>query len=68
MACRLDGAKPLSEPMLEYCANIFIQENVFEGVVCEMAAILSRPQCVNHSQEGEELLGCARRWIRKYQF
>ena len=26
--------------------NIFIQENVFESVVCEMAAILSRPQCV----------------------
>ena len=27
-------------------ANIFIQENVFECVVCEMAAILSRPQRV----------------------
>ena len=27
-------------------SNIFIQENVFESVVCEMAAILSRPQCV----------------------
>ena len=28
--------------------NIFIQENVFEGVVCEMAqaAILPGPQCV----------------------
>ena len=26
---------------------IFIQENAFEMVVCEMAAILSRPQCVN---------------------
>ena len=25
---------------------IFIQENAFENVVCEMAAILSRPQCV----------------------
>ena len=25
----------------------FIQENAFESVVCEMAAILSRPQCVN---------------------
>ena len=25
---------------------IFIQENAFEKVVCEMAAILSRPQCV----------------------
>ena len=26
--------------------NIFIQGNVFESVVCEMASILSRPQCV----------------------
>ena len=25
---------------------IFIQENSFENVVCEMASILSRPQCV----------------------
>ena len=65
MACRLVGAKPLSESMLEYCQlNIalnklqwklnrnsynFIQEDAFENVVCEMAAILSRPQCVNES-------------------
>ena len=28
-------------------SNIFIQENAFESVVCETAAILSRPQCVN---------------------
>ena len=26
--------------------NIFIHENTIESVVCEMAAILSRPQCV----------------------
>ena len=26
---------------------IFIQENAFENVVWKMAAILSRPQCVN---------------------
>ena len=26
--------------------NIFIEENTFENVVCEMAAILFRPQCV----------------------
>ena len=64
MTCRLDGAKPLSEPMLRLCqldpkehdlrpyfndilfqnSNIFIPENVFEHVVCEMAAILSRGQ------------------------
>ena len=62
MACRLVGTKPLSEPMLEYFhltlrnilqwnfnrnSDIFIQENAFESVICEMAAILSRPQCVN---------------------
>ena len=28
-------------------SNIFIQENAFESVVCEMAAMLSRPQYVN---------------------
>ena len=27
--------------------NIFIQENAIENVVCEIAAILSGPQCVN---------------------
>ena len=29
-------------------SNIFIQENGFECVVCEMASIWSRPQCVNN--------------------
>ena len=28
-------------------SKLFSQENAFENVVCEMAAILSRPQCVN---------------------
>ena len=61
MASRLVGAQPLSEPMLENCqfdlgnqlqwnfnlnSNIFIHENGFESVVCEMAATLSRNQCV----------------------
>ena len=61
MVCRLVGAKPLPEPMLENCyldprnrlqwnvnrnLYIFIQENPFENVVWKMAAILSRPQCV----------------------
>ena len=27
-------------------SNIFIQENALQNVVCEMASILSRPQCV----------------------
>ena len=60
MACRLVGAKPLSEPMMEYWtlrnklqwnlkqnSHIFSQENAFENIVCKMAAILSRPQCDN---------------------
>ena len=61
MACRLVGAKPLSEPMLLILLieplgtnqwnfnrnyNIFSQENAYEYVVWKMAAILSRPQCV----------------------
>ena len=29
--------------------NIFIKENAFDSVVCEMAAMMSRPQCVNHN-------------------
>ena len=54
------GAKPLAEPMLTYCqldpweqisvnwkSNIFIHENAFENVVCEMAAILSRGNELN---------------------
>ena len=57
MACRLIGAKLLSEPMLKYWQLVqisvksyakfahFIQENAFENVICETAAILSRPQC-----------------------
>ena len=28
-------------------SNIFIEENAFENVVCEMLSISSRPQCVN---------------------
>ena len=62
MACRLNGAKPLSAQCWNIVnwtlgnklqwnfnrkSNIFIEENTFENVVCEMASILSRPQCVN---------------------
>ena len=61
MVYRLVGAKPLSKPIWNIVnwtlgyklqwnfnrnSNIFIQENAFESVVCEMVAILSRPQCV----------------------
>ena len=31
-------------------SNILIEENTFEDVVCEMSAILSRPQCVKHNK------------------
>ena len=31
-------------------SNLFIQENAFENGVCEMAAILSQPQCVNQEK------------------
>ena len=58
MACRLDGAKPLSETMLDYVnwtiknklqwnfnrnSNIFIHENALENVVCEMVSIYLDP-------------------------
>ena len=61
MACCLVGTKPLSKQMLEHCyqtlgnniqwnlnwnSYIFIHENAFENVFCEMAAILSPPHCV----------------------
>ena len=61
MACHLIGAKPLSEPMLDIVNSklrsklqwnikqnsyIFIQENAFENVICEMVPILSRPECM----------------------
>ena len=63
MACRLVGARPLSEPMLEYCwldfnqnFNIFIEENAFESVVCEMVATLSRPKCVKGQEMSRVML------------
>ena len=63
MACRLFGAKPLSEPMMTYCQlnpvflfnkilcetnKDFIQGNAFENAVWKMGTILSRPHSVNH--------------------
>ena len=62
MACRIFGANPLSKLMLGFYqldklrnklqwyfsqkSKFFIQENAFENVVCEMAAILSRKRWV----------------------
>ena len=37
-------------------SNIFIQENAFESVVCETAATLSQPQCVNSSPTSAECM------------
>ena len=65
MACRLGGVKPLYEPVLECfnwtlrCNLIGIQtfsskENALGNVVCEMASILSRLQCVNGHRHGKQ--------------
>ena len=42
--------RPLGTNFNEMLIEIltFIHENAFESVVCEMASILSRPQCVKH--------------------
>ena len=42
---------------------IFIQENVFEAVVCEIAAILSRPQCVNHNNKNIQIQTCVTSYL-----
>ena len=71
MACRLIGAKPLLEPMLEFVnwthrkklwwnfnqnSYILIQENAFENIVCETAIILSRPRRVNGFAESSRVV------------
>ena len=44
-------------------SNIFIQENAFENVVCEMAAILFWPQCVNINTIDDD--GCQSTCVRE---
>ena len=39
-------------------SDISIQENAFESVVCEMAAFLSRPQCVNSIPALVQVMAC----------
>ena len=39
-------------------SNIFVQENPLEDVVCEMASILSRPQCVKNQYLSLVDMGC----------
>ena len=68
MACRLFGAKPLSEPSwviviwtfrnkLQWnCnqnTNFFIHENASKNIVCEMVAILSMGRWVNKLRLGD---------------
>ena len=43
-------------------SNIFIQENALENVVCEMAFILSRPQCVDQCVACTSLLHLVVLW------
>ena len=40
---------------LKWNSCIFIQENACEYVICEMAAILSQPQCVNSLRHGQNV-------------
>ena len=42
---------------------IFIQENAFESVVRKMAAILSRPQCVNFIHSLDKELQLYEEWV-----
>ena len=62
VASCLFGTKPLPVPILTYCyldpyklhwslnqnSTIFIQEYVLENIVCKMAAIVFKPQCVKN--------------------
>ena len=65
MACRIFGAKPLSEKSLAFgkinktfqwnfnqTRTVFIQDDEFENVICKMATILSRPQYINWPDRG----------------
>ena len=62
MDCRLSDDKPLAKPTLAYYQldpleqtsvkfdskyKIFIKEKLFENIICEMAAILSRGRWVD---------------------
>ena len=42
---------PFGTNFSEIQIKIFIKQNAFESVVCEMAAILSRPKCVNNGRD-----------------
>ena len=44
--------EPLGTNFNEISIGIFIQENALQNGVCEMASILSRPQCVKFVVKG----------------
>ena len=44
-----------SEISIKILTMIFIHKNTFESVICEMASILSRPECVNCLNTNEEI-------------
>ena len=49
--CQLDPKEHVSMKFIQN-SKYFIQENALENVVCEMAAILYQPQCVNGLLQG----------------
>ena len=51
--CWMQDSNPRS---LKQNSYIFIKENAFENSVCEMAAVLSRPQCVNQPVESTVII------------
>ena len=66
MACRLHGTKPLLEPMLGYCRldpqeqtsvkfelkyKIFICENVFQNVICQIGGHFIYEEWLSTGQE-----------------
>ena len=58
--CQLDHNEHIS---VKFLLKSFIQENTLETVVCEMAAILSRPQCVKVSKSFSGLIYVLARYL-----
>ena len=63
--CSDNGLAPGRRQAIHRNQYIFIQENAFENVFCEMAAILSQLQCVN---EFRKLKAGSVRWILNLRF
>ena len=54
--CWLDPSEQISVKFFNRNSYIFIQGNAFEKVVCKMATILSRPQCVKEPVNHYDLI------------